>query len=258
MTSCSWKFKQLVQNINVIWDGNINSKLLHCIVSYAMINTDTNEFKSDNKRTLVHFTQPIENNDIEQAVNCLKKKYMEFILETDANDNLNDIEKILNKIRRTEEDNKFNEYKSSIKNNIKCKEFIEKHPDLSKELNELIDKFCIFQHYDNNLNDDFYFENRYYPTRGDWNIDDNNGGFSWDQAREQMGTTNYKLSLTDEPIYIENIPLYAKLFQDIGFSVILITYESYRLGYDYDIKEFDEKEYELVKDTAEYIHVCLI
>lgn len=125
MSNCIWKFKQLHQNINVLWDGNNNQMVLHCFALYAIFNIDTNEFGK--KTTLVHFTQPIENNDnIEQAVDYLKKKYMEFNLQTGENydSNINDIEKILNKIRHTEQDNKFNEYKSSIKNNIKCKDFI--------------------------------------------------------------------------------------------------------------------------------------
>lgn len=125
-------------------------------------------------------------------------------------------------------------------------------------MNKLIDDFSTFQHYNHYLKDDFYFDSPYYPKEGDWNVDDNNGGITWDQAVEQMGTTNYKLSMNDLGICQENIPLYAKLFQDIGYPVILATYESYRLGYDYNIRVFDEKEYDSVKDESEYIHVCFI
>lgn len=242
-----WKFEKLQQDIQALYDGNTKTVVLYCVALY-------------NKSRLVQFTQPIENNDIEQAMNCLKKRYLEFTTDDNTNDNTCDNTNV-DQIHIEITNIKINEIKSNITNNEKYKEFIKNNPELLLELTKIIDEYCDFKIFNNKYSiQDFYFESQCYPIKGVLNLV--NSKMSWDEeldmATKQMDTTRFKFSIDLGYYCKNNTLLYAKLFEDIGFTVILGTFESVGSGYGYYIRQFDEKDYNLFKNDAEYIFVYLL
>lgn len=104
------------------------------------------------------------------------------------------------------------------------------------------------------------FEHEVYdngPTRSYWDCD--SSSFTWEEARESMGTSCDKFSLTEFVKDRGEARQVARFFSTFGFRPLICRYSPWRKGYDYVIYDMDSyhSEYsgELGEDDIE--HVCL-
>jgi hypothetical protein len=138
-----------------------------------------------------------------------------------------------------------------------------KYPDMTRQLNTIIDAYCEWR-FEKTLKLQDVFFTYGPPCESDWNCDTHNYGIDWDEAKDQMGTTYKKFSLTQFKISEKNILLYTKLFFKLKIDVIIASYATYRVGYDCEIVYFSKKEYYVKlddykkKEYIEYLHICLL
>lgn len=152
--------------------------------------------------------------------------------------------------------------KDNIINNDLYKKFIEEDPDMEDELDDLVDEFIDWasnsQYYTKN---DFYYRggctNANFMERGDWGCDDNYSEDckTWDDALEQQGTTGKKFSISKYfPDESDGLKI-ATLFKNIGCNIMVATYSSWRLGYDYTVRHIDASDED---DRDETKYYCIV
>lgn len=102
---------------------------------------------------------------------------------------------------------------------------------------------------------DFYYHG--FEHSGDWGVDDSYSSTceTWDDAREQMGTTCEKFSLNKYDLLHHELCEIGR-FLTGTINVIVCLYDSWRLGYDYKIINFTEYDSNLTK-AHDYFHLCL-
>lgn len=98
----------------------------------------------------------------------------------------------------------------------------------------------------------------------------------WDEAFDQMGTTQVKWSINENlnistSGYLTSINSYPRklgcLFRDFGFIVVVVQYSTWRLGYDCDFYNLDDpdsicsdfdKNMSKQFDIGLWEHICII
>lgn len=145
------------------------------------------------------------------------------------------------------------------------KEFCEKYPKLEEGLkNVLSDIHRWLESTDECF--DYYWASSVpfeeYIGRGDWDVDaDNEECLTWEQARQQMGTTKDKYSLTQfftntrtDTLINADIRIIADFLSKVGFRIIHAYYESWRKGYDFAFYNTFDNDC----GYDEYYHICIV
>ena len=145
-------------------------------------------------------------------------------------------------------------------------QFITDHPRLKPEADQLIDAFVTWSQ-SHNGSSDYYYRGQV-PCSSDWDCDEDMS-MSWDNARQQMGTTARKFSLNAtlgwstepkpwRPTSRSRIELLARLFKDLGARVIIARYSTWRKGYDFSLTDIDDVEGRQNSSCSEIEHVCVV
>lgn len=140
--------------------------------------------------------------------------------------------------------------KEEILKSDKWLEWIEAHPKLAKEAKEVLDAVAdwINESEQENISPDFYYKpNETLPMKGDWGVDDSFSAEceTWENARQQMGTTGMKFSITNflkiphDRHMTKSILELGKFFKSLGFICFFAFYNQWRLGYDYELCDID-------------------
>lgn len=125
--------------------------------------------------------------------------------------------------------------------------WIESNPSLASLAQDVLDGVSKWIE-EENLSPDFYYrDNQELPRKGDWGVDHsfNEECRTWEQARQQMGTTEMKFSVTNFLKIPHNkhitkpIVELGKFFKSLGFVSFFAFYSSWRLGYDYEMFDID-------------------
>lgn len=131
---------------------------------------------------------------------------------------------------------------------LESKLFEEICPRLKEHVKSVLDDIEIWINSTENSYD-FYWKNGHddedeeFLKTGYWDVDEyNEKCLTWEQARQQMGTTMNKYSLTQffegSKCEYSDIRDIAHILRDIGFKVIYAYYSSWGKGYDFIFSDY--------------------
>lgn len=116
------------------------------------------------------------------------------------------------------------------------KRFIDQNPNLKYIFDYLIINFIEWARYSSEKKDLCISINRIVHDKS-WSVNENKE--TLEEFKAQMGTTNRKFSLTESSnLPNKTVQLFAEVFSHIGFTVYVVEFTPWRLGYDYKIDRF--------------------
>ncbi len=257
------KFIDFSEKIKVIWDGNINQQVLHCIARY----------KCNDIERFAQFNLPFNEIDIKNSVDKLKKKCKHFKFQ-DCNQDFkkflhknnlvlvnNDDSSIFKQDLKTCNLNQLiNEYeidtfKLKIINNPIYKQ---NNLVVNDSFNKIIDKYCEWKTNKYGPEFDAYLSSETIPCEGSWEYEHDYS--TWEDGEKQMKTTFFKFSLFDFQIDNDDMKLYCKLFKDLGITVIIFTTSGYwKNGFKYKIEFFNENLFsKYLNSKTENLYISLL
>jgi len=184
--------------------------------------------------------------------------------------------------------NTINPIELMIINSDEYKEFIEHNLDLEERVNYIIKNYAKWKN--NGLHSCFkrdfcYFPNKTLPYKDSWSVDEPADYGTpkqmicktWKRFESQMGTTSDKFELLYDydPCNnhffehygkrnydnIEELRLIGEMFAKIGFNVFVVTFTSWRIGYDFSFVRLEDVEDKIEIPTKENeiysVHICM-
>lgn len=148
---------------------------------------------------------------------------------------------------------------STITDSDEYKDFTEKNPELIDVIDNIIYKFIKWAQNQPCKRDLCYSSKTSQLIDDCWGVDEDEG--SWEEFDEQMGTTSEKFSLSDvSDLPNETLRLIGQVFEEVGFTVFVIRFIPWRLGYDYTLtklKDFKGKISDDNRKEAITINICI-